>query len=304
MLLGFDMNKSVLMIMGGAVVVAIIVAMLVQMKMAPKKPVTAQQAPGVEILVASKALRAGDTLKAEDTRWQSVPESVTFTGVVKKDAQADDKQLEVYGKVLRRDVMSGEPVTTQAVVLTTGGGNFLAAALTPGMRAVALPVRAESMVGGFVTPGDYVDVILTYQLNLRGEVEAYASNTVQRYASETVLSNVRVLAVDQNAREGNREAKVARTVTIEVKPEEAQILAIASNMGDLSLALRRVGEEDNGTTPLTTDLNTSRVMQQIYRNMGDSQVNSGTVRVYSGSSVINMPVRIPAPRHEEKEERK
>lgn len=290
------MNRSVIMIMGGAVVVAMIVAMLVQMKIAPKAPVEKPVA-GTEVLVATKSLAIGDNLKPEDVRWQSIPDNVLFNGMVKRKDQADEKNLEVYGKPLRRDIMSGEPVTTQALIMDAkNGGSFISATLSPGMRAVGVPVRAETSAGGFVTPGDFVDIILTYQVNLRGDAENYSETTVQRYASETVLSNVRVMAIDQNAKEGDRTAKVARTVTLEVSKEGAQVLALATSMGTLSLALRRVGEKDtprDKSVLPTTDLHTSRVMQQIYRNMGDSKTISGTVRIYNGATVTNVPVRVP-----------
>ncbi len=291
------MNRSVVMIMGGAVVVAIIVAMLVQMKISPKAPAEKPVA-GTEVLVAVKALEMGDNLKPEDVRWQSIPDNVVFSGMVKKKDQADEKKLDVYGKPLRRDIMSGEPITTQSLIMdAANGGSFLSATMTPGMRAVGIPVRAETSVGGFVTPGDYVDVILTYTVSLRGDAENYSDSTVQRYASETILSNVRVLAIDQTAKEGDRSARVSRTVTLEVTKSGAQVLAMSSSMGTLSLALRRVGEKDSArdaATPPSTDLQTSRVMQKIYRNMGDSKTVAGSVRVYNGSAVTNVPVRVPA----------
>jgi len=281
--------------MGGAVVIAIVVAMLVQMKIAPQAQKEAQTAAGVEVLVASKALMTGEKLKPADVRWESLPDGVTFKGMIKRKEQADENKLEVYDKPLRRDLMSGEPITTQSLIMDAkGSGSFLSAALAPGMRAVGLPVKAETSVGGFVTPGDYVDVILTYQVNLKGDAENYSSDTVQRFASETVLSNIRVLAVDQNAKEEDREAKIAHTVTLEVTKEGAQILAMATTMGEITLSLRHLGEKDTKAdrdVPLTTDVTTSRVMKKIYENMGNSKTISNTVRLYSGSSVMNVPVR-------------
>ncbi|MFH1158898.1 MAG: Flp pilus assembly protein CpaB [Pseudomonadota bacterium] len=289
------MNKSVLMIMGGAFVIAIAVALLVQMKLAPKESRQSMATAGTEILVTKKTLQIGETLKATDVGWTSMPDNLVFKGMIKRKEQADESKLEVYNKPLRRTLESGEPVTIQAVVADAkGSGKFLSASISPGMRAVSVRVKAETAAGGFVAPGDYVDVILTYQVNLKGEAENYSSEAIQRFASETLLSNVRVLAVDQNSKEGSHEAKVARTITIEVSKQGAQILAMASTMGEISLSLRRLGEQDTKAdqdVPLTTDVTTSRVIRKIYDIMDKSKVSSDTVRVYSGSSVTNVPVR-------------
>jgi pilus assembly protein CpaB len=287
------MNKSVLMIMGGAVIVAIIVAMLVQSNLASKSAKNNASAEGVEVLVANKMLMTGDVLKSSDAHWEPWSSNAVFNGMIRRKDQADENKLEVYDKPLRRDIMSGEPITTQAVVLDAKGG-FLSALLSPGMRAVGVPVKAETAVGGFVSVGDYVDVILTYQISLRGNAGDYAFDAIQNFASETILSNVRVLAVDQSAKEGDRDAKVARTVTIEVSKEGAQVLAMATTMGTISLSLRHLGEKDtqaDNDVPLTTDVTTSRVIKKIYEIMNKSKTTSNAVRLYSGSTVVNVPVR-------------
>ena len=289
------MNKSVLMVMGGAIVVAVAVAMVVQMNLTPKSSHRGAAAEGTEILVTKKTLLVGEILKATDVGWAFMPDDLVFRGMIKREDQEDEKKLKVYNKPLRRTLESGEPVTVQAVVSAAkSNGKFLSASIAPGMRAVSIRVKAETAAGGFISPSDYVDVILTYQMKLKGEVESYSSEAIQRYASETVLSNVRVLAVDQNSKEGSREAKVARTITIEVSKKGAQILAMASTMGKISLSLRRLGEQDTKAdqdVPLTTDVTTSHVIRKIYDIMDKSKISSDTVRVYSGSSVINVPVR-------------
>lgn len=288
------MNRTTLLVMGGAIIVAIVVAVIVQTKVAPKQALTAASIPTMDILVAVKDMRAGDTVTAKDARWESWPENISFPGLIKRKDQTDETKLDVYGKPLRRDVVVGEPLTKQAVVSDAQGGNFLAASIGPGMRAVGLVVKAETMAGGFIGPGDRVDIILTYQVSLRGDAQNYSDLAVQRFASETILSNVRVLAADQNAKENTREVKVARTVTVEVNKEQAQVLAMASTMGEISLSLRRLGEKDTAQdmqTPLTTDVTTSSVIRRIYEIMDKSKVNAGSVRVYSGANIIDVPVR-------------
>ncbi len=289
------MNKSVLMVMGGAFVIAIGVAVVVQINLAPKSKYRGMTAEGTEILVAKKILRVGETLKAADVDWAFMPDDLVFKGMIKRKEQTDEKKLKIYNKPLKRTIESGEPVTTQSVVIDAkGSGNFLSASIAPGMRAVSLRVKAETAAGGFVAPNDYVDIILTYHIKLKGEVEKFSSEAVQRYASETILSNVRVLAVDQNSKEGSREAKVVRTITIEVNKQGAQVLAMASTMGKISLSLRRLGEQDtefDQSVPLTTDVTTSKVIKRIYEIRNKSKTSSDTVRIYSGSSVVNVPVR-------------
>lgn len=292
------MNKNVIMIMGGALVVAIIVAMLVQMKLAPKNSGDPVES-GIEILVAKKTLLTGEAIRPEDVTWESWPEKSVYSGMIKKKDQPESGELSVYNKPLKRDVERGEPITMQSIVEDiTGGAGFLAATIAPGMRAVGIPVKAETAAGGFVAPGDYVDVILTYQVNIDGEAEDYAPALVQKYASETIISNAKVLAVDQNSKVNGREAKVGRTVTLEVSKEDAQVLALGSMMGQMTLSLRRLGEKDTKTdklTPLTTDARSSYVIGKIYDLMDRSKTTASTVRVYSGSEVQNVPVRTTGP---------
>ncbi|MFN7114801.1 MAG: Flp pilus assembly protein CpaB [Alphaproteobacteria bacterium] len=291
------MNKSVLMVMGGAMIVAITVALIVQSKLSPKGGAPAPKT--VEILVANKPILVGDTLKAADVRWQSWPENGVFKGVIRKTAERSDiDKLDVLRAPVRRAIESGEPVTRQALVPDVRvGNNFLSARISPGMRAVAIPVKASSMVGGFMAPGDHVDVILSYTPNLPNVEDEVSDEVVRRFASQTILSNVKVLAVDQNAKDEDRPAKVAKTVTLEVTQEGAQILALTDRMGELSLALRRIGEKDapvSVAVPLTTDATTSAVVKKINELNRKTKNAGGTIRMYSGSQVVNVPVRIDA----------
>lgn len=295
------MNKNVLMIMGGALVVAVIVAMMVQVKLSPKG---SSSASTNEILVANKKLMVGEKIKPEDVRWQAWPDSAMFVGVYERKNEADEKKLRIYDAPLRRALQSGEPITTQAIIEDAKGGkNFLAASISPGMRAAAVSVKADTSAGGFVNPGDFVDVILAYNAELPGPLQAIAGSIVNRYAAQTILSNVRVLAVDQVSKE-DREAKPAKTVTLEVTREGAEMLALAIRMGDISLVLRRIGEVDTAAsviTPLTTDSRTTEVMKTVNKMMsqsgGDGSINNA-VRLYNGTAVQNVPVR-PSPAQNE-----
>ena len=282
------MNKNVIFIMSGALAVAIVVAMLVQAKLSPK----GSDIPTTEILVAAKSLNTGTVIKKEDVKWKSWPEGSIFKGAIVKSQQKDLEKLDIYGQTLRRGLDAEEPVTSAATVPSTKGGNFMSASLQPGMRAVAIKATADNSVGGFASPGDRVDVILTYQVKLAKTLQNYAEAVVNRFASQTVLSSVRVMAVDQSAKEGDREAKVGKTVTLEVSREGAEILALATKMGTLTLALRRIGEgaDEKGRDHLSTDVVLSDVMQRLVGMQGD--VNY--VRMYNGTDVQNIPVRSQA----------
>ena len=191
---------------------------------------------------------------------------------------------------MRRDVAMGEPILKTALTVS-GKGNVLAASMEAGMRATAIRVSAESMVGGFINPGDRVDVILSYKVNLSGREADQAGGMVDQHATETVLENVRVLAIDQVARKEDDKAKVGRTVTLEVNKGGAEKLALAIEMGELSLSLRPIGDNtvSSPTDPSTrtTDLDVSSILKEIKQNSG----NSGIVRVYSGDQVENINVR-------------
>jgi pilus assembly protein CpaB len=286
------MNKNILIVLGGAVAVAALVGIIVQVAFAPKK--VASNKSSTEVLVANKLLVIGQKLKGEDVRWQSWPDDAAYKGLIKKADQPDPANLAVYGAPLRRDIESGEPVTMQALIADTKGA-FLSAIISPGMRAMAVAVKSNTGAGGFVAPGDHVDVILAYTAKLVGQAQDYAPAIVQRVASQLVLSNVKVLAVDQNSKDDTHEAKEAKTVTLEVTLEGAQKLALATQMGDLSLSLRRLGEKDdpNGPAPpLVTDVTATDVIKKINAQMTAEKANQkGTVRMYSGNVVQNVPVR-------------
>jgi pilus assembly protein CpaB len=287
------MNKNVLLIMGGAVLVAIVVALIVQAKLAPSTQ--GGVAASNKILVANKRLLTGEKLNDKDVRFQSWPDSAMFMGVItQKDI--DEKKVSPYTTPLRRNIESGEPVTTQALIPDAkGGNNFLAALVSPGMRAVSIPASISNSVGGFLMPGDRVDIILSYSVSVPSEAKKFADTLVDRYASQTVMHNVKILAVDQNNKEPDKSAAKSslKTVTIEVTQEGAEVIALVKQMGTISLSLRRIGEldtPDSTVTPITTDAKTSEVAMKINEIVEKAKSNAA-VRIYSGNSVTNIPVR-------------
>jgi pilus assembly protein CpaB len=151
------------------------------------------------------------------------------------------------------------------------------------MRAVAIPVKANTMAGGFISPGDYVDVILTYRV--RGGSNEDTRTLVNQMASETILKNVKVLAVDQEAKRDDDTAKIARTVTLQVDTAGAEKVALGSEMGDIILSLRGLGDDKvEGTSSYTTDVLTNKVLQDVAAIQGGGA--TGRVKIYSGSTLI------------------
>jgi len=290
------MNKKLVIVMMGAFIMASVVAMMVQASLAPKKTAVQAAQTGVEILVSNRAITSGEVVKAQDSEWKHFPEESVFQGMVRKPA--DGKEPEVLGKVLRRDLVRGEPITTQSVIMDmSSSSNNLSSKLNPGMRAIAVKVKADTSAGGFIAPEDNVDVILTYQLRLQGEVAQYSSDTLQKYASETLMKNIKVLAVDQDTKGKEYSAKVARTVTLEVTAGQAQTLSMASQMGEITLALRRIGEKDDdlASVDATTDVSGSKIINDIYQKMYKTKMKSSSVRIYNGNQITDMPVSSVSP---------
>lgn len=194
--------------------------------------------PSVMVLVAKKPLPAGHFVTDDDIRWQAWPkDSVPETYVVKGTTEP----VEVTGGVVRRGIEVGEPLNTGQIV-TPGDRGFMAAVLNPGMRAVSVPVNAVTAVAGFVFPGDKVDLILT--MNFVQVEEGESGDKQKRFGSETFLTGVRVLAIDQRAADQENKPSVAKTVTVEVTPEQAEMLAVAQQFGQISMALRSLARTD------------------------------------------------------------
>ena len=163
-------------------------------------------------------------------------------------------------------------------------------------RARLPATEAQTMAGGFVGPGDRVDVIVTYKVKVQDKDNPAVQAMVSKFATETILENVRVLAADQKAKREEDQAKVARTVTLEVDGAGAEKLALAAEMGDLVLSLRGIG--DNGSSrneQMTTDVSMSRVLKGLAEAQDSGGGASGMVRIYNGGTATNMAVRRTSP---------
>jgi len=193
-------------------------------------PEKVAQAPSetVEILVAKTDIDVGRAVTAENLTWQAWPVKAAGPLFIRRSARPTAIE-DLKGSVARASFVAGEPMREQKLVKANGSG-FMSAILPAGMRAVSTEISAETGAGGFILPNDRVDVILTR------ENEGSA-------VSETVLRNVRVLAIDQTIQEKDgQKVVVGKTATIELAPRQTETLALSRKRGTLSLALRSLAD--------------------------------------------------------------
>lgn len=203
------------------------------------QPAPVQAAPEAMVLVARRSVGAGTLLQPEHLEWRAWPrEGLVAAYAVKGRATPDD----FSGAVVRRGLAAGEPVTAERVV-KPGERGFLAAVLTPGARALSVPVSPAAGVSGLVLPGDRVDLIVTHQITERA---GDGNERAVRRASETLLTDIRVIAIGQKTDEENGKPIIANTATVEVTPKQAEIVSLAIELGKLSLSLRSLALENEG----------------------------------------------------------
>ncbi|HEY0598955.1 Flp pilus assembly protein CpaB [Brevundimonas sp.] len=258
-----------------AAVAAIGLALVVRAMGSPSKEPTAvataapvEARPMAKVLVAAKDLQAGKRLDESDMEWKdwpldqvnpafitdgsvpvpgagaAAPEAAGAkpTGAVAAVTRAATNlatggaKADYVGSVVREPILAGEPIVMRKIV-RAGDSGYMAAYLEPGMRAMAIRVTVETAAGGFILPGDRVDVVLTRETNL-GNLGASEADR-SKFTSATVMQNIKVLAIDQSTRAGDDEQTViGATATLEVGPRDAEALALAKSEGELSLILR------------------------------------------------------------------
>ncbi|HKX88552.1 MAG TPA: Flp pilus assembly protein CpaB [Sphingopyxis sp.] len=239
------MDTRKIMLIVGALVIAIGAAFGVNQMMrgAAAPPARAAAAPeitGPSILVATRPLPVGTIVGPDSFRFQPWPKELVDQAYFLKE-KTDVNTL--VGTVVRHPITAGQPLTQGALVHPDDRG-FLAAALGPGMRAVTVKVSQEQGVAGFVFPGDRVDVMLAQRISIDSDTSTYPDKEL--FTAETIVRNVRVLATDQrfNAEDetGKTPVRTFGSVTLEATPEIAEKIAVAQDMGKLSLALRPLAE--------------------------------------------------------------
>ena len=205
------------------------------------------QLPTVDVLVAKSEIGLGQTVKSEDLQWQSWPEASASSSFIRR-SERPDATTQIAGSIARGAFIAGEPIREQKLVKADGSG-FMAAILPTGMRAVSSEISAETGAGGFILPNDRVDVLLTRRMK-----NPERPSLPDVVATEIILTNIRVLAIDQAPKEKDgQSAVVGKTVTLELKPEQTIELAAARQAGSLSLALRSIADVSQ-----TSDINDFR----------------------------------------------
>jgi pilus assembly protein CpaB len=204
----------------------------------PQVQAPPEKAPTADVLVAAADIPLGNALQQADLKWVSWPLDSVPAGVIKK-SDSPEAEKEIIGSLARVQFLAFEPIRRERLIKTDGTG-FLSAVLPSGKRAVAISTdnRGANTAGGFILPNDRVDVIHTY----RDEVASKARG-VDVLNTQTIIGNVRVLAIGQNVQERNGEkVVVGETATLELDPRQVETVALAQKVGQLSLALRSLAD--------------------------------------------------------------
>jgi pilus assembly protein CpaB len=214
-----------------------VAAVLVMRSGEPAAPPPAPpQVATVDILVAKTDIEIGRRLSSDQVQWQPWPVTAASSEYFRQ-ADSPGAVKEVAGSITRAGFVSGEPILKAKLIRADGSG-YMAALIRPGMRAISTDISPEAGVGGFILPNDHVDVILTRLEKSNGE---------DAFHSETILTNVRVLAIDQTVEEKNgQRVVIGKIATLELVPPQAETLALARRLGSISLMLRGLRELEAG----------------------------------------------------------
>ncbi|HEX3502238.1 MAG TPA: Flp pilus assembly protein CpaB [Xanthobacteraceae bacterium] len=230
------MKAARLVVLGVAVAAGGVAAFLAasNKEAAPPPPPPQAKLETVDVLVAKSDLSRGQVIEATDIGWQTWPAAAANSSFIKKSEQPNAPE-QFAGAIVRVGMLSGDPIRGPYVVMAKGSG-FLAAVLPAGMRAAAIDISPETSAGGFVLPDDRVDVVLT-----RRDKSAEKQTGVEKFVSDTILRNIRVLAIDQTIEDKNGVKSVlGKTATLEVTEPQAETLNLSHQMGTISLTLRSI----------------------------------------------------------------
>ncbi len=191
-----------------------------------------------EILVVDRDVPLGTKLDASMVRWQKWPEEGLSSSYLVKTDSSDIDEL-VGGSIVRSAFFEGEPIRNSKLIKSDSG--YMSALLPAGQRAIATTISTDTSAGGFILPNDHVDVIMTRREQ---------TDTGEQFVTETILQNIRVLAIDQTIEEKDGEAVVVgSTATLQLDPRQTEILTVAQQMADrLTLALRSLEDTKNQVT--------------------------------------------------------
>jgi pilus assembly protein CpaB len=246
----------------------------VHSQQAPAPTPTANQAVDTrDVLVAAKDITPGAVLTKDDLRWQAWPSSgvdedrmvVRPAAGVENQQGAADPQQDFIDHIARRQIMSGEPMAKE-MVIKQGDSSVTAANLKPGMRAITINVSPPAGVAGLILPNDHVDVIMNTPVRDLAQIQGW-KDVVLRYTSETVLKDIRVVAINQTLSHDPAKgvAEPGNLVTLELTPAQAEKLLVAQQLGQLNLSLRSMVKSptDNNEQTYTFDVRASRALQSL-----------------------------------------
>jgi len=256
------MNVTRVVVLGVAALAAGGAALIVRSMVSSEPPSASATVVPVaittDVLVASTTVPPGRKLEVGSVRWDPWPKTSVPDAFITKDEQPDVAKA-VEGVIVRSPLVAGQPITPLNTVRSDVTG-FLAATLMPGMRAVAMPVEANTGAGGFLLPNDRVDILLTHDVSGGGGDKVWRS--------DTIIEDVRLLAIDQTATPedtapaaagggaaaaaSDPDSKVGKVATLELTPRQAEILHRARAVGSLYLSLRSLGDSDGRASVGTT----------------------------------------------------
>ncbi|MGE0055785.1 MAG: Flp pilus assembly protein CpaB [Hyphomicrobium sp.] len=218
----------------------------------PAPTIVETQVNTTEVLVASSDIAIGQIVNEANMRWVAWPADGTGRGYVTKNAGGLTKMRDISGSIARSAIFAGEPINPRKLI-KAGQGGVLAAVLPSGMRAVSTKISQATAAGSLILPNDHVDVILIREMR--------SKNGGQDYVSDTLFTNVRVIAVGQQieTKEGKKSAdNDAKTATLELTPRQAEMLALANKMGEITLTLRSVADMQASSGGAGMDLKKQR----------------------------------------------
>jgi pilus assembly protein CpaB len=212
----------------------------------PEAPAPVVKFATVDVLIAKGDIGMGTAVAVQDLEWQAWPAATTGASyITKRDRPGAIEEL--AGAITRAPFTAGEPIRETKLIKANGAAGYMAAILPSGMRAISTEISPETGAGGFILPNDRVDVILSKRAN-------NDSKGAKAPVSETILTNVRVLAIDQTVEEKNgQRVVVGKTATLELSPRQAETLAQSRQLGTLSLALRSLLDAGKTTVIDETD---------------------------------------------------
>lgn len=286
-----NVNMRSVVLIGIALVVAGITAFLARSLVNTSKPalpgdqIVTVEVPEskMKILVAASNMSVGHFIKAEDMTWQSWPDEQVHDSYIQQGGE--DTPDSFAGAVVNASLAAGEPILRTRLI-KPGNRGFMAAVLPAGKRAISIRINATSGNAGFIFPGDRVDILLTHDVPVNNSAGGKASTAS---VSETVMDNVRILAINQRTDNPTHTPSIGQTATLEVTKKEAEKISLIKRMGELTLILRSLGKpEDTPSLLASKDKRTitwdSEVSSQIFSGTGGSSGRNISVEVFRGGA--------------------